>query len=130
MAKTGTAAKPSGIKQIHDLGPDTKRYAGFHMTDRFTVVLAEDTRFSREGGKVVLLHQTLNLGETPDSPGGFSQMSEAVLGENLGKRITWGQLPLNVRKHINRRLTRHEQNRLRLPDGSDFPTVRPPKNRM
>ena len=129
MAKTGTAAKPSGIKQIHDLGPDTK------MADRFTVVLAEDTRFSREGGKVVLLYQTLNLGETPDSPGGFSQTSEAVLGKHLGKRITWGQLPLNVRKHINRRLTRHEENRLRQPDGSDFPTplkwtVRPPKNRM
>ena len=106
------------------------------MADRFTVVLAEDTRFTRQrAGEGVLLYQTLNLGETPDSPGGFSQMSEAVLGKHLGKRITWGQLPLNVRKHINRRLTRHEENRLRQPDGSDFPTplkwtVRPPKNRM
>ena len=55
--------------------------------DRFTIILDDGS--------------ALGLSHNPDSPVGFSQWCGAVAeGVDLGKPITFQELPENVRKHI------------------------------
>jgi hypothetical protein len=71
------------IKSIYDNNSRT--------FDRYTVILSDGS--------------ALGLSVNPDSPMGFSQWSEAVEGSHLGQRISFKELPLQIRKHIERRLS-------------------------
>jgi hypothetical protein len=58
--------------------------------DRYTLILSDGT--------------ALGLSANPDSLQGFSQWGDAVEGSHLGKRISFKELPENVRRHIESRL--------------------------
>ena len=82
----------SGIIAVYD-NPE--------FADRYTVVL------DRAGWSTSApnLHPSLGLSENPDSPQGFSQFSECFLGDHLGRKIEFEDLPENVREHVRRRLS-------------------------
>ena len=65
---------------------------GGRTFDRYTVVMLRDGL-------------ALGLSHNPDSPQGFSQFCDCEAGPHLGTRITWAQLPDNVRAHAVQRLT-------------------------
>ena len=84
--------KPKGILSIHDDGGKT--------CDRYTVVLERwgwglaDTR----------AYPCFTLSSHPGHPQGVSQFGTCRLGRHLGKRISWDELPTEVRGHVRRRM--------------------------
>lgn len=46
----------------------------------------------------------LGVSKDPDGPLGFSQWGEYVLGDHLGKKIDFTDLPENVQKHVLERM--------------------------
>jgi hypothetical protein len=64
--------------------------------DRFTIIFDDGT--------------ALGLSHNPDSPVGFSQWGESVAeGVDLGKPITFQELPLRVQEHIKIRTARERR---------------------
>jgi hypothetical protein len=92
LAYKSNPKEKSPILAIYDNGGKT--------FDRYTVILSQ--KFMRPSKKSYYV--ALGLSFNPDSPQGFSQFGEAILGSHLGKKIPWNQLPERVRKHITRRL--------------------------
>ena len=77
-----------GIRSIWDNGGKT--------ADRYTVVL--NTKETEDE------YRCLSLSNDPDHPQRVSQVGSCKEGEHLGKRISWEDLPDNVRKHVVDRL--------------------------
>ena len=74
------------IKAIHDNKCKT--------FDRYTVILDDGS--------------ALGLSHNPDSPSGFSQWCDAIAeGVDLGKAISFQELPQRVQQHIKMRLIPH-----------------------
>jgi len=80
--------KELDIRSIWDNGGKT--------ADRYTVVL--NTKETEDE------YRCLSLSNDPDHPQGISQVGSCKEGEHLGKRISWEDLPDNVRKHVVDRL--------------------------
>lgn len=80
--------RPSNVRSIWDNGGKSQ--------DRYTVVLNE---------KSGTLFDCLCLDDQPTHPLGFSQFSTCQEGNHLGARISWDQLPENVRKHAAERVS-------------------------
>ena len=83
--------KPALIKAIYDNGGKT--------FDRLTVVLDKMVMTANKN-----YHAMLGLSLHPDSPQGYSQWGEGVIGSHLGKKIKWSQLSIDVQKHIINRM--------------------------
>jgi hypothetical protein len=87
MRKT-SLAKPNEIKAIYD---------NQKTLDRYTIVSNEHVRPTTWAALV--------LSQDPDWPQGVSQWTEVVLpNPNIGREISWEDLPSNVQRHIIRRL--------------------------
>jgi hypothetical protein len=87
MRKT-SLAKPDEIKAIYD-NPKA--------LDRYTIVLSEHVRPTT--------WEALVLSQDPEWPQGVSQWTEVVLpNPDIGREISWDDLPNNVQVHITRRL--------------------------
>jgi len=82
---------PSEIVAIYD-SPD--------FWDRYTVVYGSP--FKKNGED---FYECLGLSENPNHPQGFSQWSECMMGDHLGKSIEWDELPDNVKDHIRSRFS-------------------------
>lgn len=80
--------KPKGVIAVYDNGGKS--------IDRYTVVLNERIGKDKYGA--------FALSHNPDSPQGFSQHIEVVMGSHLGKKIKFLSLPKNVQTHVYRRL--------------------------
>jgi hypothetical protein len=83
--------QPDDIISIRDNNGRTK--------DRYTIFF--------DGDKVNFAFGSLALGLStdPGSPQGFSQWSvDAIDGDHLGERISWTDLPSNVRTHVLSRI--------------------------
>jgi len=71
---------------------------GGKTVDRYTVVLRTSQRFPHE-------YACLGLSDNPDSPQSFSQLVSCVPGgDHFGKKIRFEDLPVNVQKHVKKRL--------------------------
>ena len=68
---------------------------GDSSIDRYLVVLNE-----KNGD----YHVGLLLSTNPDSPQGISSFSDVLLGEHLGKEISFEDLPEDVREHVLERV--------------------------
>ena len=64
--------------------------------DRYTVVLAGEFDTKITAG----YYDCLCLSEDPTAPLGFSQMSQCMSGEHLGKEILFEDLSEDLQKHI------------------------------
>jgi hypothetical protein len=81
-------ARPKEIKAIYD-NPET--------FDRYTVIIHERVWPTTWAA--------LSLSDDPDWPQGVSQWTEVVLpNPDIGREISWEDLPSNVQKHIILRL--------------------------
>jgi len=65
------------------------------FVDRYLVVFDE-----RNGD----YHAGLVLSTNPDSPQGVSSFSDVLLGDHLGKEISFEDLPEEVREHVLERV--------------------------
>ena len=63
--------------------------------DRYTVVFDE-----KHNG----LYECLGLSEHPSHPQGFSQWSNCMIGNHLGKEISFDELTTELQEHIKYRL--------------------------
>lgn len=68
--------------------------------DRYTVVLTH----SYEPREDKNIYTSLGLSFNPSSPQGFSQFGDCILGNHLGKKITFSSLPKTIKGHIKGRL--------------------------
>lgn len=73
-----------GIYKIYDNGGET--------IDQYTIVLEPAQRVS--------YLSAICCSIDPDSPDGFSQFSEVVIGEHLGQEIAFDDLPPSVQTHV------------------------------
>jgi hypothetical protein len=69
--------------------------------DRYTVVLHKIQHYPNCPR---VRYACLGLSDDPDSPQGFSQFGQCVLGGHLGRKIRFEDLPENVQEHIKKRL--------------------------
>lgn len=86
MSAQDAGVEPEGVRSVWD-------NAG-RSADRFTIVTDEDR------GKGLWTY--LGLSEAPVN--GFSQWGECTEGPHLGRRVTWADLPEDVRVHAVGRL--------------------------
>lgn len=77
------------VLKIYDNGGQT--------FDRYTVV----TNVSHNG-----LYECLGLSEHPNSPQGFSQWGNCIIGNHLGKEINFDELSNELQEHIQSMLKR------------------------
>lgn len=83
------------VKAVYDNGGKT--------FDRFTVVYdSSRTTLKNHNGR--RLWECVGSSMNPNSPHGFFQHSDCTLGKHLGKRITFADLPEEVRKCVERDL--------------------------
>lgn len=65
--------------------------------DRYTIVNINDhERMTPDGA----IYGALGASENPFSPMGFGQHTSAMVGEHLGKEITFDDLPEDVQKFV------------------------------
>lgn len=83
-----TPRQPKLVIGVYDNGGKTH--------DRYTVATS-----IKEGPG---LKQCLGLSSNPSHPQGFSQFGSCQVGTHLGKKIPWGKLPPEIRKHAAARL--------------------------
>ena len=83
--------KPKCIKSVWDNDGKT--------IDQYTVVFK-----SHEGSTDKSLFDSLGLSIYPEHPQGFSQMGSCKVGDHLGKRIKFHDLPIQVIRHIVKRI--------------------------
>ncbi len=76
-------------------------YDNPEFADRYTVVL------DRKGWTLSApnLNPSIGLSGNPDNPQGFSNFSECLLGDHLGRKVEFEDLPENVREHVRKRLS-------------------------
>lgn len=86
-----TPRQPKLVIGVYDNGGKT--------FDRYTVALdlPGDRRDKR-------MKECIGLSSNPSHPQGFSQFATCQLGRHLGKKLKWGQLPAEIRKHVAARL--------------------------
>jgi hypothetical protein len=87
--------------------PNTKLtfydYGNNSFVDRYTIIFEGKEYPSRMNGDFCF-HHALGASENPFHPHGFGQHCEALKGDHLGKRITYADLPEQVREFVNQEL--------------------------
>ncbi len=89
--------KPGCILSVWD--------SGEKFADRYSVVFKGYQQIpAPHSHKLVDMREILGLSDNPTHPQGFSQFSNGFEGPHLGSKISWMQLPSQVREHIFERI--------------------------
>lgn len=82
------------IKDCYDSGS---------WVERYTIVFKESRPNPKNPHR--RLYLCLGMNDTPEHPSyGISQFSECIIGNHLGKKIAFDDLPDNIQIHVNRRM--------------------------